>query len=266
VNVLSPGERRELDDLVLTWPREVEVAVGGWCLRTGAAPGLRSNFAYAFGDGGERGADWLARLAGHFAARGREPAVRVAPLGSGPQLDRELEARGWLRRGATRVLVRDLVPRSAPADPEVRREEEPRAFPAALVRVLGGGVFERAALEHGLGQVLASPLPLLLEREGEGIAAALGLLAGEWLGVVELGTLEGHRRRGLGRRLLRELCAIGHELGARRAWAAVPRTDDAGTALALRAGFREEYEFHCRTGPGTRQGEVEPAEDAALEF
>ena len=106
----------------------------------------------------------------------------------------------------------------------------PAAFLALLARIRPAAGF--ATVEHN----------------GETAAIGMAVADGEWVGLFEIGTLPGERRRGLATVVVARLLEWGKEKGARAAYLQVMEANAPARALYTRLGFTEAYRYWYRVG------------------
>lgn len=90
----------------------------------------------------------------------------------------------------------------------------------------------------------------LIVSEGTPVAAGIGVLVDDWLGVFELVVDPSQRRRGHGRVLLEALHARAAERAATRSFLQVVVENRAAVALYEHLGYEVAYRYSYRRDPG----------------
>lgn len=256
---MDPGTITELDRLIdAAWPSEERERLGPWLLRfTPGAPRRANSILTSLGPPGRpAGGDGvhiqrLIELSESFyAQRGLPACFSLGPSSYPSDLDRILEQRGYPRTGVVETWTVDAatVQRAAGApSAQVTLEKTPTddwircAFddPLAL-RHLRRRLWPRP----GIACLFASVVS-----EGRTLAAALGVGSDGWTGVFCMHTHPPHRRRGLGRALLRALGAWSLAHGRPRMFLQVEPGNTPAVALYRACGFRRAYATHDRMQP-----------------
>jgi GNAT superfamily N-acetyltransferase len=86
--------------------------------------------------------------------------------------------------------------------------------------------------------------------EGAPVAAGIGVLVDDWLGVFEVVVDPSQRRRGHGRVLLEALHAWAAERAVTRSFLQVVVENRAAVALDKHLGYEEAYRYWYRRDPG----------------
>ena len=86
------------------------------------------------------------------------------------------------------------------------------------------------------------------------IAAGLGVVADEWLGLFEIVVAESWRRRGIGRAVTEALLGWGGAEGATRAFLQVVADNRPAIALYQQLGFQRGYTYWYRRAPRISSG------------
>jgi len=178
--------------------------------------------------------------------------VRITPFSHPPDLDRQLEARGWPLIDDTRVMVLAALEPSAddPLPPGlVWHAMGYSAFAQAVGQLRGSPLSQRQAHAQRLE---LSPVPfqaLAIRREADGALLACGQFAREadLVGLYDVFTAESVRGQGLARRLCVRLLMQARDEGARSAYLQVNGDNHVARSVYRRLGFTDAYAYHYRT-------------------
>lgn len=243
-------EIRHLEALAdRAWPPGEVAPCDGWELRaTGLGIGRRVNSVATFADGAIPLTDRISRAEDFYRQRGLPTTFKLTDASLPADLDRALGAAGYRLDAPTSVRTRAL-----PADPptltcriEKHPSEEWRQVNAAAGEHYGAA--PRAFLD--LITRIRAPLAFVSITD-EGQAAAVGMAVAEagWVGLFEIGTHPGHRRRGLARQVIAALLAWGAEQKASRAYLQVMPNNTPAMAMYDHLGFVEAYHYWYRVAP-----------------
>ena len=231
------------------WPAAEVEGLGGWRLRATGGPTRRANSVWPGPDEGGGAlapaalATRIARVERFYGERGLAPRFQLFPGVAPPDLDAELERRGWLVEApvSVQVAAASVVAEAAPGGAAATG-----ALEALAVEVAGAptpawwsvaGEQSRFASEQEGFRALLARLPgrvgyALVRERGEPAATGLGVVDGGWLGVFAMLTLPEHRRRGAARAAL---AALARFAGARHGAPLPPgRARERAGARALR--------------------------------
>jgi GNAT superfamily N-acetyltransferase len=218
------------------WPAEEVHPIGAWRLRHTRGVTRRANSVWPDGEGDLPALiDAAERF---YADRGQPALFQVTPLAP-PALDPLLAARGYQREAPVAIQIAG-VPLAAPEIP-VRTET---ALFEPWLAVAASGRF--AAVTEVFRGLLTRIGPGALFALAGSAAVGLGVIEGRWMGIFNMLTVPGHRRRGLGRAVLAALAAAGRACGVERLYLQVERDNPPALALYRAAGFREIYGYHYR--------------------
>lgn len=224
--------------------------VDGWLLRLSPGKAKRSRCINALQRGQLSLDQLLVRCKAVFGAAGLPLIVRITPFSQPPDLDRELELRGWHRFDETLVLALERLPASAPALP-VGQHLLPvnAARYAEVVGQLRGSPPDQIAAHFE--RLAASQVPyqghLLLGPKQELLACGQIAIEDGLVGLYDVFTPEHQRGRGHAERLCRALIARGLEQGARHAYLQVSEDNEAAMRLYRGLGFVSAYRYHYRS-------------------
>jgi len=188
----------------------------------------------------------IARTEREYRSRGLGPGFRLTPL-SPPAFERLLGERGYVVETVAVVMVADRLHDSAVpttlaaiALASVLDEDWLQAF-KAVERNWSAEQDPGARWVLGSGE---SPRRFACARvDGAAVATGYARLEGDWLYVACVGTLPGHRRRGLARAISERLLIWGAAGGARRAVLQVEMKNAAAQGLYAQLGFAPRYVY-----------------------
>jgi ribosomal protein S18 acetylase RimI-like enzyme len=242
---------RTIEELSLNaWPSVHTLLLGGWVLRFAGGYTRRANSVIPLypveGDVGEQ----IAACEALYHAQGLPVIFKMTSACTPPDLDDRLAARGYAFDAHTSVQVLGLKDRdlSVPANLDLSPQAE-GDWQAAFNRMhhLAG----ETAQKHGriLAQILPQTAYAALAANGQIAACGLGVLQDGYLGLFDVITDEGQRRRGYARQLMEGLLAWGQQQGAHTAYLQVMLNNPPALALYTGLGFREAYRYWYRVKP-----------------
>ena len=267
---------RTIEELSLNaWPAVQTLLVGGWVVRFAGGYTRRANSAIPLypvqGDPDPQ----ISACEALYRARGLPVIFKMTSACTPPDLDERLAARGYAFDAHTSVQVLDLehTDFALPANMTLSARGD-ADWQAAFNRMhhLEGEtalkhtrILEQILPQTGYaslaadGQSAGTPTPSGAPRVsgaryhpdgGTGSAACgLGVLQDGCLGLFDIITDEGQRRRGYGRQLMQGLLAWGKQQGARSAYLQVMLNNPPALALYAGLGFREVYRYWYRVKP-----------------
>ena len=198
------------------WPAQETVAYDGWLLRSGNGFSRRIN-SVAAGDSTIPLDEKLAHCRTWYQERGLPLLFRITPA-TPPYLDGELAARHFRAEGETIVMTRSSLPVEAPPT-EGRIDASPNERWIAAELDLAGVDRDQAGAWLAVLDRIPEPAGFaLLMSSGVPVAAGIGVVVGNWLGVFEVVVESTLRRRGHGRSLMLALHSWAAARGARRAF------------------------------------------------
>lgn len=234
-----------------SWPALQQLLYDGWVLRFADGYTKRANsVSVVYPSRGDPAAK-IARCEALYRARGLPPIFRLTPLSPPEELDPLLQERGYTVLEPSRVLWLDLAdPMRYPLDDEGRMQAHRLEDWLTLYGRLSGTV--RASDAHAA--ILRAMVPERIhaawhDARGRGVSCALGVLEGDCLGLFDLVTAAGERRRGYATRLVCAMLEWARERGGRLAYLQVPEANAAAQELYRRIGFADAYTYWYRV-PG----------------
>ncbi|MCW2958148.1 MAG: arginase/agmatinase/formimionoglutamate hydrolase arginase family-like protein [Solirubrobacterales bacterium] len=236
------------------WPATESAGHAGWLLRS--TPGVdraRSNSAVTPPQGGGRVAD-LDDVTDWYDRRGLRPRIMVSPVERHPEIDAELDRRGWAVQWDVDLLVAPLAPLCDV--PSGRGHEVHVATRADADWLHAWARCEGRSLEDVAAQARHVLAPLgtraICARVGPPHAATgvgLGVVEGSWCGLFAMATVPEARRTGVASAVLRALASTAAERGAVAAYLQVTTTNTEARALYARHGFWRSHGYRTRVAP-----------------
>jgi GNAT superfamily N-acetyltransferase len=233
------------------WPAAEVEPLAGWRLRAMSGVTRRANSVWACEAFGPLGLEErIEQVETFYGARGLPSLLQVTPVSVPAGLDAELERRGY--RIDAPVSVQIAEPRRVLAGASAQRcgQVEVSRGPSERwldVSVRQGRYADVEASYRGLLARLGRTAHYALASvDGEAVAVALGIAAGEWFGICSMLTLTAHRRRGLGGSLISALAETALQSGCHSLYLQVETSNMAARALYSRAGFAPLYGTHYR--------------------
>ncbi|WP_217570415.1 GNAT family N-acetyltransferase [Mesorhizobium sp. GbtcB19] len=228
------------------WPAAAETMADGWLLRRSGGRIRRANSANPLR--GRRGTPEAVIDAAEafYAGHGQAPLFRIPDIA--PELESELDRRGYDREGGTIHLHADIDRLSGTADHGVRVSSTPDEgwFEA---RFRGGGYdeAERRIFRGMTGSIQGEKAFVSAEREGIVASIAYGVIRDGLLVVESVETDARFRQQGLGRKTVGGLIGWAREAGAKAGCLQVVVDNAPARALYASLGFsRELYRYHYR--------------------
>lgn len=244
------------------WPAAEVIPYDGWELRaTGRGIGRRVNSVSTTAGGTLPLAEKVAFAEGFYRPRGLAPTFKLTSASLPTDLDAHLAAAGYLLDAPVSVRTRAL-PASLPTLP-ARLEEHPSEQWCRVNAAAGEHYGSAPAAFLDLIARISAPLAFACVDDGEETGAVgMAVAEGGWVGLFEVGTHPGRRRRGLARQVVRALLAWGVEQGAGQAYLQVMPANTPALALYRSLGFDEAYHYWYRVAPGDLARPRRPAAGA----
>ena len=240
--------RETEEHLMNAWPSLRTLVCNGWVFRQADGYTKRANSANALA---VRGAFVPTLESAHkfYASFGCPTIFRLTPL-AGPEPDRILADLGFGVLDETLVMKAPISTEPTPDSGftiSANCTEEWEAGYAAAHK-------QDAAQRRGHRAILKSIAPLptafaMIQEEGAPVAFGLGVVDRGRLGLFDIVTVPGERRRGGARRLVGGLLHWGRTQSANSAWLSVIHANTNALALYRQYGFTESYRYHYRVAP-----------------
>ncbi|WP_454696991.1 GNAT family N-acetyltransferase [Achromobacter aegrifaciens] len=219
----------------------------GWLVRFAHSPVKRVRSINVLGLSTRPLDERLAYCSSLYARLGLPMVLRITSIGPDFSLDAELESRGYTFTDETRVMCTPLVPRAYVRGDLHFNFVDTERFAAAVGAMRNsesGHIAEHRMRLQGLA-VDISPV-LATDAAGQCVAAGLAVRDGELLGLFDIVTDPGQRRKGYAAALIEHLLAIGVAGGATTAYLQVEPENTAARALYGRYGFKDCYAYWYR--------------------
>lgn len=240
------AHRAELAGLNASTPPQ-QAKIEGWLIRLSPGKAKRSRCVNPLAAGTIALDDLLARCKASFCAADLPLIIRITPFSQPPDIDAQLEAKGYFSFDAADVMVLENLP-------AVSRETTPlQALDAAAYAELVGTLRTSTAIEIAAQaeRVAASPVPYqgFALRDAAGTLLACGQMAweGTIAGLYDVFTPPEQRGQGHGRRLCEALLQQAAKDGATEAYLQVGSDNEFAKRLYAKLGFRFAYRYHYRS-------------------
>lgn len=229
------------------WPPLRQRLLDGWLLRFADGYTRRANSVNAIYPGQLDPAEKVALCEGIYARSALGCVFKITPLAQPPELDALLESRGYRCDAETSVQVLAALPPSGEGEGQLLLEEgQPGPWLDLFRRMNGIAEQHRSALAGVLAHIAVRRAFATLNIAGQPVACGLGVLEGESLGLFDIVTGPGHRRKGHSKRLMNGLMAWARRAGATRAYLQVMLENGPALQLYEKLGFEEIYRYWYR--------------------
>ena len=245
---MTTGPRR-LEELTLNSSAPPgQLLYDGWLLRfsPGKAKRARSvNPVYPSALPLEEKVGHVERL---YRERGLPAIFRISEPTRPAGLEEFLAARGYEPFETTQVREAAIDPAALAGEGvEAPRLEE---WFDMVGDLRGSPIAQRAAHFSRLAALPLAIRPAAILHEGVPVATGLAILEGGHVGLFDVATREGCRRRGFARTIVKALLRWGWEGGARNAYLQVEEGNAPAIALYSPFGFALAYRYRYRGRPG----------------
>ncbi len=224
-----------------------QVLYDGWLVRFAQSPAKRMRSVNVLGLSTRTLDERLAYCSSLYARHGLPMVLRLTSIGPDFSLDADLEARGYVYTGETRVMSMPLAPGHG-ATGGLRFQTIAADRFAQAVGAMRGALPEHVDEHRRRLQGLAVDiLPVLAtDAAGRGVAAGLAVRDGDLLGLFDIVTDPAERRKGHAGALVEHLLALGAAGGATTAYLQAEPENSAARALYGRYGFKDCYAYWYR--------------------
>jgi N-acetylglutamate synthase len=228
-----------------SWPAlEPEELLHGWRLRYAQGYTRRANSANCGLQAQGLDAARIGEIAARYRQRGLPAVFRLTSLATPPGSDAALAVRGYKLVEPSLVMSLGRLDRLEPA--ESPRAVDAGTWGAAYEAVSGKGGVARGALQRMLRAIEGERACAVEWEDGEPACCGMGVVSGGRLGLFNIATAPGRRRRGHAEALCRKLLAWGAAAGARSAYLQVGEANAAAVALYRKLGFAPAYTYWYR--------------------
>lgn len=248
----GPDEIRRLEAAAAAaWPARHVEPLDGWSLYVSGGGTRRTQSVQPIVAGERPVEDKISECERFYADRGVPCVFRLTPVSEPADLERRLDAQGYVRSDETCVQTAPLG-RSSEVERVARVEIDAKPSEAWIDRCLAlAGARHAHARAHmaTLRRVAGRGAPAAFARiELDGEIAALGLGAVEdgYCFVGEVATDPQHRRVGLAREIMTSLMVWGREVGAHEALLQVVADNLPALELYAKLGFVDRYTYWYR--------------------
>ena len=224
-----------------------EAQIDGWWLRCNPdLPNRRPNSATTPPDG-RIDPGVVGEIIGWFAARGRPPIIRVLST-SDSRLEEHLTSKGWTTEAPTNVMVSHAI--GGLSAERVRAFGGGDGVPDEFVRtrVAAGMTATAAHLVHESGRGMSAGYAIA-PATGETVAVGRTEMQDAMVGVYDVVTMPGERRKGWGTDVVRGLLSWAVARGATSAFLQVEVSNEAAVGLYGKLGFEILYTYWYRRPP-----------------
>lgn len=235
------------------WPSHTQRVLDGWQLRFANGYTRRSNSVNPIHPGAMDTSTKIAVCEHIYRDSPLGCVFKITPLAQPPGLEGLLEELGYRRDAETSVQVLpDLssLPQSPDGEGELLLEEGiPGPWLNLFCRMNRIAEQHRISLAGILAQIRVRRAFATLSVGGAPVACGLGVLEGESLGLFDIVTEPGHRRKGHSDRLMAGLMAWAGSNGAGLAYLQVMLDNAPALRLYEKLGFAEIYRYWYRLKP-----------------
>ncbi|MEN4917172.1 GNAT family N-acetyltransferase [Achromobacter spanius] len=224
-----------------------QVLYDGWLVRFAHSPAKRVRSINVLGLSTRPLDERLAYCSSLYARHGLPMVLRITSIGPDFSLDAELESRGYIYTGETRVMSTPLAPRTSARGDLLFRIVDAERFAAAVGTMRGSSAVHIGEHQARLQGLAVDKQPVLaFDAAGQCVAAGLAVHDGDLLGLFDIVTDPGQRRKGYAAVLVEHLMAEGADRGAGTAYLQVEPENIAARALYGRYGFKDCYAYWYR--------------------
>jgi ribosomal protein S18 acetylase RimI-like enzyme len=234
------------------WPAAEQVPLGPWKLRATHGVTRRANSVFTAAQEDVRASELeelIDQAERFYSLRSLPPVFQISAATGAKNLDALLERRGYRINAPSEIWTRSTTAtpcsnqRMTP-DCTVRWEGQPGDdwFDCAFDEPV-----ERRRVHEQIVRRVPPPRVYVAAMRGQEIAGCgMATSAKGHTGIFCMATKLQHRRRGIARLLLRQLCDWSRNQGDQHVFLQVMSDNQPGKALYERAGFKFEYDYHYR--------------------
>jgi N-acetylglutamate synthase len=235
------------------WPALRQVLLNGWVLRFSEGLTRRANSVNPLRGPRETTGELIAGCEALYRRR-QLPTIFRLPSIIADDLDRQLDAAGYGREGASCVRFGELTAVEAANDPDVQLFPRPgREWFAAMGALQNHTPEQRRTYRRIVGSLAIPAAFAALAIDGEFVALAYGAVHDRLLCYESVITDPRRKRRGYARRVIASLAAWAKNQGAEGACLEVEAHNTAALALYDLVGLKTElFRYHYRREPKSR--------------
>ncbi len=240
---IDEAEARAIEERACNaWPALQTLLVGGWTIRFADGFTQRANSASPYAPDAAPVAAIAGEVEALYARQDQRTIFRLTSLAR--DADREaLAARGYRPHDESLLMIAPLGQDLAPDPIADLTDTPPEDWIDGFARGNRYGPRHRPALEKMLAVIKPPAIYATLREDGLAVAYGLGVVERGMVGLFDILVEDGHRGRGLGRRLVRSIMAAGAAGGAERAYLQVLAANAPALALYAGQGFEEAYRY-----------------------
>ncbi|MDG6965802.1 MAG: GNAT family N-acetyltransferase [Nitrososphaerota archaeon] len=246
--MLAGAAIRRLEELSQNaWPSLQTMALDGWTLRFSAGYTKRANSVsplYRGAIGAERKVSICEEI---YSAKGLDTVFKLTPASAPGSLDGALSKRGYrfVEGASVQTVGLGEIERREQEGVETS-EEFSEAWLSAFFEMSEVDPLKRETARQMLLNTVPRRCFASASVGGKAVACGLGVAEGGHVGVFDIVTRPGFRRRGLARAVTLSLLRWGERMGAETAYLQVVPDNQPALALYRGLGFAEGYRYWYR--------------------
>lgn len=229
------------------WPALITYLYDGWVLRISEGVTRRSNSISPIYNSRIDLNEKIAFCENYYKKVGLPIIYKLTKDVYPVDLDRELEARGYLYDAETSVQIMDLDHMNIRNDPDIRISGVYED--SWIERFIGFNGYDKDKSDEYSNIIKAIDLQtafLDIVIDGRYAGVGLGVINGKYLGLFDIVVKPGIRKMGYGKKIVEAIMAWGKENGAKTAYLQVMTDNYSGLRLYERIGFKEVYKYWYR--------------------
>jgi len=192
--------------------------------------------------------DYCERL---YGQAGIAALFRITPFSNPPELDRELEWRGYERFDDTAVEAATI--NSAQLANGHADAMDLKSWVDAVGELRGSPPSHRAAHFARIDGMALRKLPVAVREKGHIVATGLAIVEDDCVGLFDIITHGAAQRRGHAKTVVATLLRHAWELGARHAYLQVQAANESARRLYAQFGFSQQYLYWYRGRAGEKE-------------
>ncbi|OQY83788.1 MAG: hypothetical protein B6D41_16455 [Chloroflexi bacterium UTCFX4] len=237
-----------LEELSLNaFPALKTVLYDGWILRFSNGYSRRANSVQPLYLPKQSLDEKIAYCENVYHAQNLPVVFKMTRAAQPPQLDAELESRGYHLEADTLVQTCELAPRNflRAGDVEIYETWSEEWFDA-FCRMNQPNPAHRDTLKQIFQMIVPQTAYALLREHGAVCACGLGVHQEKFLGLFDIVVDKDFRQRGYGRKIVSQLMAWGKQNGAQTTYLQVIANNTPARNLYAQLGFVEQYGYWYR--------------------